>query len=167
MFDGVFRGYRLLVVVLFLIILTVTFGIVMTPLEQGLDPTTKFATIEDGLWFAVTTVTGVGFGDYVPKTTQGRIIGVVLETIGVTFFGLVIAFLTINLLRKEQQFYWQRTMERFDEMDKRLERIEHGQSFSLNHQVQTKKSVSPSTSPSQAKVSLPPSLKLRRVNKKQ
>lgn len=42
---------------------------------------------EDALWWAVTTITTVGYGDRFPVTTEGRIIAAVLMTAGVGLFG--------------------------------------------------------------------------------
>jgi voltage-gated potassium channel len=111
--------------------LTVFFGLIIVPLEKTFSTQTRFSTYEDGLWWAATTVTAVGYGDYVPVTSLGRIIGVILETVGVTMFGIIIAFVTINLLRKEQQYYWGRQTERFDRLERSLDEIKKQQSFNL------------------------------------
>jgi voltage-gated potassium channel len=44
---------------------------------------------DDGLWWAVTTVTTVGYGDFYPKTSAGRLIGVVVMFAGIGFVALV------------------------------------------------------------------------------
>jgi voltage-gated potassium channel len=44
-------------------------------------------TAEDALWWSVTTMTTVGYGDKFPVTTEGRVIGVVLMVGGVSMFG--------------------------------------------------------------------------------
>lgn len=120
---------RLQTTVLALVGLTIAIGVAITPLEQWLSPATTFTTVEDGLWWAVTTVTSVGYGDYYPVTTVGRILGAVLQVAGVMLFGLVIALITVELLRNEQQFYWKRTVERFDRLEEKLEKLEKEQRY--------------------------------------
>lgn len=127
-----FKSHRLLVSLVTLIILTIGLGILIVPLETP-APQTKFKTLEDGIWWSFTTVTGVGFGDLYPVTTAGRVIGVVLETIGVTIFGLIIALVTVSLLRSEQQFYWGRITERFDRLEEKLGKLEQKANFSIKN----------------------------------
>ena len=43
----------------------------------------------DGLWWAPTTVTTVGYGDIVPTTDSGRIIGLIVMGVGISFVALV------------------------------------------------------------------------------
>jgi voltage-gated potassium channel len=43
----------------------------------------------DGVWWAVTTMATVGYGDLSPKTVIGRLVGVTLMLIGVGFFALL------------------------------------------------------------------------------
>jgi voltage-gated potassium channel len=61
------------------------------------DPNSNIKTAEDGLWWAVTTMTTVGYGDRFPVTTEGRMVAVLLMAAGVglfgTFSGLLAAWL--------------------------------------------------------------------------
>ena len=47
--------------------------------------------IGDGLWWAATTITTVGYGDHYPVTTGGRIIAVALMVTGIAMLGVVTA----------------------------------------------------------------------------
>ena len=47
----------------------------------------------DALWWAVTTMTTVGYGDEFPRTPGGRAVGTVVMLIGISLFGLVTALL--------------------------------------------------------------------------
>ena len=53
--------------------------------EQHGDGNIKSA--EDAIWWSVTTVTTVGYGDKVPVTTEGRILAMALMIAGVGMFG--------------------------------------------------------------------------------
>ncbi len=45
----------------------------------------------DGLWWAVTTVTTVGYGDRYPTTTEGRLLAVLLMISGISLVGVITA----------------------------------------------------------------------------
>lgn len=59
-------------------------------------------TAEDAIWWAVTTITTVGYGDRYPLTTAGRIIAAFLMTAGVGLFGVVSAGLASWFLAPAQ-----------------------------------------------------------------
>jgi len=54
-------------------------------------PDASIRTLPDGLWWAVTTATTVGYGDVYPRTAAGRGVGVVLMLLGITLFGALTA----------------------------------------------------------------------------
>ena len=59
------------------------------------------ATIKSGgdaLWWALTTVTTVGYGDTYPVTTEGRIIAAGLMLVGIALFGSISAIVTSKLI---------------------------------------------------------------------
>ena len=45
----------------------------------------------DGLWWAITTVTTVGYGDRYPTTTEGRLLAVLLMFMGISLVGVITA----------------------------------------------------------------------------
>ncbi|WLR50383.1 potassium channel family protein [Bacillus tianshenii] len=76
--------------------LIVIFGIIIHFLEPNIFP-----TIFDGIWWVVITASTVGYGDYVPTSTAGRIIGILLILSGgafVTFYITALSASTINFL---------------------------------------------------------------------
>jgi voltage-gated potassium channel len=73
--------------------ITVTCGIVI----RLVDPS-DFASIWLGLWWAVQTVTTVGYGDVVPHHTSGRLIAALLMLIGIGFLTVVTAVITAAFL---------------------------------------------------------------------
>ncbi len=47
----------------------------------------------DGIWWAITTVTTVGYGDIYPESTAGRIIAITIMLVGIGFVALLTAFI--------------------------------------------------------------------------
>lgn len=67
-----------------------------------------FAVIEktdfaSGVWYALVTVTTVGYGDMVPQSDRGRLFGAVLILFGVVLFSLVTANISAFLIGAEQK----------------------------------------------------------------
>jgi voltage-gated potassium channel len=58
--------------------------------ESG--PDANIRTPEDAVWWAVVTLTTVGYGDKYPLSTEGRLIAVLLMTAGVGLFGTFSGF---------------------------------------------------------------------------
>jgi voltage-gated potassium channel len=49
----------------------------------------QFATVGDSLWWGTVTLTTVGYGDIVPKTTTGRWVAVTIMVTGIAVLGLL------------------------------------------------------------------------------
>ena len=58
------------------------------------DVNSNIKTAEDAIWWSYVTITTVGYGDKFPITTEGRIIGAVLMTMGVGIFGTFTALVS-------------------------------------------------------------------------
>ena len=74
-------------------VLMILFGaigvyIIESPIEGA-----KITTLGDSIWWALATVTTVGYGDVVPITLGGRIAGAVLMVFGIATLGLAITVL--------------------------------------------------------------------------
>lgn len=73
--------------ILILAILIVSFG---TFTIHFLEPKT-FPTLFEGLWWTMTTLTTVGYGDYFPLTVAGKCLGMFLFIFGVGIVGLLVS----------------------------------------------------------------------------
>jgi voltage-gated potassium channel len=62
-------------------------------LEHGTNP--QFRELQDGLWWALVTLTTVGYGDIAPITAAGRAVAVMTMIFGMIAYSLVIANLTV------------------------------------------------------------------------
>lgn len=61
-------------------------------------PNATIRTGGDALWWALTTVTTVGYGDTFPVTGEGRLIASVLMLVGIALFGSMSAIVTSKLI---------------------------------------------------------------------
>lgn len=59
------------------LILTILFGTAIHIVEPD-----GFPTIQDGIWWAIVTMSTVGYGDFSPETAKGRMVGVFLILTG-------------------------------------------------------------------------------------
>ena len=71
-----------------------------------------FPTLEDGIWWAIVTLGTVGYGDIVPQTTWGRVVGSIVIVFGVTFISFLTATVTSLFVAAEEQRYREAELER-------------------------------------------------------
>jgi voltage-gated potassium channel len=69
--------------------LTVVSGVVIHFLDRA-----NFPDIGAGMWWAVQTVTTVGYGDAVPTSTGGRLVATLVMVLGIGFLTVVTAAIT-------------------------------------------------------------------------
>ena len=103
--------------------ISVSLAFLIVPLEaRATDP--YITSIEDAIWWAVSTVTTVGYGDMVPVTLEGKIIGIILQITGVVIFGGIIGSFTILLNRKKEDYQWTRLFDTLEKMEDSLSTLE-------------------------------------------
>jgi voltage-gated potassium channel len=61
-----------------------------------------FDTLWDGVWWAIETVSTVGYGDIYPTTVQGRLIALVLMFVGIGFLSLLTAAIASRFVKQER-----------------------------------------------------------------
>ena len=110
------------VIAAFWAVAVVVFGV----LERIVDPKT-FHSVWLGMWWAVETVTTVGYGDIVPQQTVGKVIGAFLMLGGLSLLAVITAAITTGFVsRAEAQ--GQRTrqdpvMHKLDELAEELQAV--------------------------------------------
>jgi voltage-gated potassium channel Kch len=102
------------IIAAFTLLITAAGGILARFLDHR-----EFQTIGKGLWFALQTVTTVGYGDVTPSRTVGRLIGAVIMLTGIGFLAVITASVTASLIENSRR--------RFDEsegdMGRQLEEV--------------------------------------------
>jgi voltage-gated potassium channel len=81
--------------------LAVSLGAVAEYLIESSDPEAKITTIEDAFWWAIVTVTTVGYGDVYPVTPGGKIVAAMLMVVGIAILGILISTLGAGLIESK------------------------------------------------------------------
>jgi len=110
------------------ITLLVAFGFLVLAafLISGLDP--AFKDPMDGFWWAWVTMTTVGYGDLVPTTIEGRVVGMLLILVGVGIFSLLTASFSAFFIEKGEKDLVEKehnALLKIQMLEARLERIEN------------------------------------------
>jgi voltage-gated potassium channel len=113
--------------------IALTLVLVAGLLERLVEPET-FTSIGLAYWWAVVTVTTVGYGDVVPESPAGRIVGTMLMLTGLalipTLTSVIVSTLLYKSRRSEQDRIEQLESEQavvLTRIEERLERIEQRQ----------------------------------------
>jgi voltage-gated potassium channel len=89
-----------------------------------------YPNIGDGLWWAIQTVTTVGYGDLVPASTTGRLVAALVMIVGIGFLTVITAAITSAFIesarRRLQGTETDTVSAQLDQIGKRLDAIETG-----------------------------------------
>ena len=78
--------------------ITVVSGVLMTLVDHE-----NFPSVGGGLWWAVQTVTTVGYGDYVPENVAGRAVATLVMLGGIGFLTVITASITSGFVARSRQ----------------------------------------------------------------
>ena len=90
---------------------------------EGGNPEANIASYPDALWWAVTTITTVGYGDRFPMSSPGRAVAVVLMTAGIAMFGVITATIAAYFVEQKAE---EDVASRLDQIMERLDRSKPG-----------------------------------------
>jgi voltage-gated potassium channel len=102
-------------------------GLIISELERSAAGS-NIKNVADGLWWAVSTITTVGYGDRFPVTAAGKGVAVVLMLVGVGLFGLLAGTLASFFVERGQQ---EEGSSELQEIGERLARIEQALGLGL------------------------------------
>jgi voltage-gated potassium channel Kch len=110
-------------------VVVVASGVLMRLLDSS-----EYPTVGRGLWWAMQTVTTVGYGDVTPQHTSGRIVAVVVMLWGIALVSILVAAVTSTFVARavrergradaDDDGAADRDQARYDDLVARLERIE-------------------------------------------
>jgi voltage-gated potassium channel len=80
------------------VFLVVIAGAVQAEVDHG-----EVRTFWDGVWWAVVTVTTVGYGDITPTTVPGRLVAIVLMLVGLGFIAVLTASVSSRFVKADRQ----------------------------------------------------------------
>lgn len=129
------RTLRKILSSLFFLALSLT--ILVVPLEAG-KPGSKINNLGDSLWWSISTITSVGYGDVVPITFEGRILGIFLQIIGVIMISSFIGSLVVQLHRKRDNYEWERISYKLDQISKDVEETKKKADFIILQSAEKK-----------------------------
>jgi voltage-gated potassium channel len=106
------------------LILTVATVLAITAavLERLIDP--AFDTFPQALWFAVTTVSTVGYGDYVPESGAGRVVASALMLTGLGLIPLITSAVVSILVAQRSRESREEELRHLHQILDQLERLE-------------------------------------------
>jgi Ion transport protein len=82
-----------LLLVLFVALMVLEFGSMAMLWAERNSPNANIVSAEDALWYVIVTMSTVGYGDFYPVNTAGRVIGTIVIIVGVGVFGTLTGFL--------------------------------------------------------------------------
>lgn len=94
----------------------------------------EYPNVGIGLWWAIQTVTTVGYGDVAPKDVVGRVVAALVMLYGIAFIAIVTAVITSTFVarasrdydaahRAEEESDRELMEKRFDELERKLDAL--------------------------------------------
>jgi voltage-gated potassium channel len=118
------------------IVMATTFVVVAAGLLMTIIDRKEYPTIGLGLWWALQTVTTVGYGDVAPSHPAGRLVAMVVMLEGIAFIAIVTALITSTFVARAEREHERQMVEdenrltdrqliekRFDELELKLDAL--------------------------------------------
>ena len=116
--ERVFNSRRLRTIIAVLTLAIVAFGYIFYIAEPGIK------TFGDGIWWALVTVTTVGYGDITPATTLGRFVAGTLMFFGLGLIATVTAIVSAKFVQNYVDHHTNDdVLEKLEELESEIEKL--------------------------------------------
>ena len=117
------------VIVLVTAVIVVGAGFLITVLDRS-----EYPNVGIGMWWALQTVTTVGYGDVAPKNFSGRLVGAAVMLEGTAFIAIITAVITSMFVARATREYEAARLQdelsdrelmekRFDDLERKLDEL--------------------------------------------
>lgn len=93
---------KILIFMMFVLVAAVILGTIMYSIEGDKNP--AFKSIPTGVYWAVVTITTVGYGDVVPVTTAGRFLSVIVMLLGYSIIAVPTGIVAGETMKEYKSF---------------------------------------------------------------
>ncbi|MCB9812543.1 potassium channel family protein [Candidatus Nomurabacteria bacterium] len=102
--------YNVEYILLTILIFIVVAGFLMWQIEVRFDG--SIVSLADSLWWAVITITTIGYGDVIPASAEGKLFGAIVSLLGTILFMIFVARVTTMFVHNKEISSLKRTIER-------------------------------------------------------
>src|ERR1700761_7103653 len=89
-FGDAIRGRVVIYTAVSAVLIVYASSLAVLDVERA-DPSAHIKDFGQAIWWAITTITTVGYGDFYPVTTEGRLVAVLLMIGGISLIGMITA----------------------------------------------------------------------------
>ena len=117
--ETIFNSRRLRTILVALIFFIGVFGYLFYASEPQVE------TFGDGIWWALVTITTVGYGDITPLTTLGRVVAGLLMLLGLGLIATITAIVSAKFIQNYVDGHTNDdVLEKLQELETEIEKIE-------------------------------------------
>lgn len=135
--KDLFRVYKIHKLLLAELVLIFTASVITPIFESGYQ-SAQIKNFSDSLWWALVTITSTGYGDFVPVSFGGKLIGTILMFSGFALYSISVGVFVLFIYRHRSKRNWQRTQIMLDVLHKKINRLEKQQNFLIKFNFKKK-----------------------------
>ncbi|GAB3030701.1 potassium channel family protein [Bowmanella dokdonensis] len=106
-----------------LVLLIGAAGLSIYLIEHDL-PGANIKSAEDAIWWSLVTISTVGYGDYYPVSTAGRLVSMLLIISGVSLFGVISGYIASFFITPEEKDQLAVQNHRITNLQKQLDQVQ-------------------------------------------